>query len=73
MEAFTFIVAIIALIVGAAAFVRTGGLGDLRHRFGAASSTTATSTADALARLERRIRGIERAGAEKSAGSTDAA
>lgn len=72
MEVFTFIVAMIALVVGAAAYVRTGGIGDLRYKFGAASSTTATSTADALARLERRIRGIERAGVEKSAGSSDA-
>jgi hypothetical protein len=55
------------LIVGVAAFVRTGGIREIRRQVEAAGSTTATTTADALARLEQRIRG------KGEKGSSDAA
>ncbi|MBI3458385.1 MAG: hypothetical protein HY002_21650 [Candidatus Rokubacteria bacterium] len=53
------------------AFVRTGGIGDLRRQVDAVAATTAGArdkTADALDRLERLIRGGEKRQDEKAGG-----
>ena len=60
MEALTFIIALVALVLALIAFVRTGGIGDLRQQFDTLGSKTETArdkTADALDRIEHLIRG----------------
>lgn len=63
MEAVTLIIAVVALVIAVVAFVRTGGIQDLRRQLDVISSKTETArdrTADALDRLERLIRGREK-------------
>lgn len=60
MEAVTFIIALVALVLAVIAFLRTRGIGNLRQQFDTLSSKTETArekTADALDRLEQVIRG----------------
>lgn len=64
MEILSLVIAVIALVVAVAAFKRTGGVQDLKRQVQGLSSTTESvrdRTADALNRLEQRIRGRERA------------
>lgn len=71
MEVLTLIIALIALVVAVAAFVRTGGIRELRGQVQAMSSTTDSvrdRTADALNRLEQLIRGKERGKPEGESG-----
>lgn len=63
MEILSFIIAVIALVIAAAAFKRTGGIKELKHQVHGLTSTTDSvrdRTADALNRLEQLIRGKER-------------
>jgi hypothetical protein len=68
MEVATLIIAVVALVLGLAAFMRTGGIRDLRHQLDAVSARTEAArdrTADLLDRLERLVRGREKPQAEK--------
>jgi hypothetical protein len=63
MEVLTLLIAIVALVVGVAAFMRTGGVEELRRQVQSLSSTSETvrdRTADAIDRLEQLIRGRDR-------------
>lgn len=63
MEAVTLIIAVVALVIAVVAFIRTGGIQNLRHQMEGISAKTETArdrTADALDRLERLIRGKEK-------------
>lgn len=63
MEVFTLIIAVVALVLAVVAFMRTGGIGDLRRRLDTLATTTGAArdrTADALDRLERLVRGREK-------------
>lgn len=63
MEALTLIIAVVALVIAVAAFVRTGGIRDLKGQVQTLSSTTDSvreRTADALNRIEQLVRGKER-------------
>jgi len=60
MEAITFMIALVALVLAAIAFARTGGVGDLRRQLETLNGRTGTArekVADALDRLEQSIRG----------------
>jgi hypothetical protein len=68
MEVFALIIALVALVVAAMAFQRSGGMKDLRDRVEGLGSRTETArerTADILGRLERRIRGKEKTPPDK--------
>lgn len=63
MEVVTLLIAVAALIVAVAAYTRAGGIRDLRRQVDSLSSSSETvrdKTADAVARLERLIRGKEK-------------
>lgn len=63
MEAVTLIIAVVALVIAVVAFIRTGGIQDVRRQVEGLSLKTDTArerTADALDRLERLIRGKEK-------------
>ncbi|MFQ5520155.1 MAG: hypothetical protein ACE5FK_02055 [Candidatus Methylomirabilia bacterium] len=63
MEVVTLIIAVIALVIAAAAFQRTGGIQDVRHQveiLNTRAETARERTANTLARLERFIRGKEK-------------
>jgi hypothetical protein len=63
MEAFSLIVAVVALVIAIAAFKRTGGVRELKRQVQTLGSTTDSvrdRTADALNRLEQIVRGKER-------------
>jgi len=65
MEVLTLLIAVAALVIAVAAYTRTGGIQDLRRQvdsLSSASESVREKTADALARLERLIRGRERSG-----------
>ncbi|HSB80149.1 MAG TPA: hypothetical protein VLM91_15315 [Candidatus Methylomirabilis sp.] len=75
MEVVTLIIAVLALVLAVAAFARTGGIRDLRSQLDSVASKTETArdrTADALARLERLIRGKEKSEGGTEGGSGDA-
>lgn len=60
MEIVTFIIAVLALVIAVLAYIRTGGLEDLRSQVmavGPATEALRAKTADALDRLERVVRG----------------
>jgi hypothetical protein len=68
MEAFTLLIAVLALGIAIVAFKRTGGIEELRHQvegLGGKSETAREKTADALNRLEHLIRGKEKPRTEK--------
>lgn len=72
MEVFTLIIAVVALVLAVVAFVRSGGIGDLRRQLDTVSAKTETArdrTADVLDRLERLIRGREKPPSETEGGS----
>lgn len=72
MEVVTLIVAVVALVIAVIAFVRTGGIGDLRRQLDTVSSKTESArdrTADVLDRLEHLIRGKEKPPSEREGGS----
>lgn len=52
MEVVTLLISVVALVIAVAAFVRTGGIQEIRHTTG----TVRDRTADLLDRLERRDR-----------------
>lgn len=63
MEVLSLIIAVIAIAIAVAAFMRTGGVRELKHQVQTLSSTTDSvrdRTADALNRLEQLVRGKER-------------
>ena len=63
MEAVTLIIAVVALVIAVIAFVRAGGIQDMRRQMDGLSSRTESArdrTADVLDRLERLIRGREK-------------
>lgn len=71
MDVLALIVALIALAVAVAAYARTGGIQDLRHRVGELETDGLRQRgADALDRLSRLVRGGEKAapGAAPSGG-----
>ncbi|MGH7405921.1 MAG: hypothetical protein ACREI5_01680 [Candidatus Methylomirabilales bacterium] len=60
MEIVTLIIAVLALVIAVLAYIRTGGLVDLRSQVkavGPATEALRTKTADALDRLEGVVRG----------------
>lgn len=64
MEVVTLLIAVVALVIAVAAYTRTGGIRDLRRQvdsLSSASESVRDKTADAIARLERLIRGREKA------------
>jgi hypothetical protein len=71
MEVVTLIIAVVALVIAVIAFVRTGGIEDLRRQLDAVGSKTELArdrTADVLDRLEHLIRGKERPRSEPQGG-----
>ena len=63
MEVVTLIIAVVALVLAVVAFVRTGGMPDVRRQLDSLSLRTESArdrTADVLDRLERIIRGKEK-------------
>ncbi|HET7853229.1 MAG TPA: hypothetical protein VFM04_02050 [Candidatus Methylomirabilis sp.] len=63
MAIVTFILAVLALVIAVLAYIRTGGLEDLRSQVkavGPATEALRAKTADALDRLERVVRGSGR-------------
>lgn len=72
MEVVTLIIAVVALVVAVIAFMRTGGMRDLRRQLESVSAKTETArdrTADVLDRLEHLIRGKEKPPSEGEGGS----
>ena len=66
MEVLTLLIAVIALVIAAIAFQRTGGITELKRQIDAVSSKTEgvrDRTADVLERLEKAVRGKEKHGA----------
>jgi len=61
MEVVTLLISVLALVVAVAAFVRTGGVQDIRHSTG----TARDRTADLLDRLERLVRTSEQKAPER--------
>ena len=60
MDIVTLIIAVLALVIAILAYIRTGGLVDLRSQVkavGPATEALRTKTADALDRLEGVVRG----------------
>jgi hypothetical protein len=75
MEIVTLIIAVVALVIAVIAFVRSGGIGDLRRQLDTVSAKTETArdrTADVLDRLERMIRGREKPPSETKGDSGEA-
>lgn len=73
MEVLALIIAVIALVIAVAAFVRTGGIRELKGQVQTLGSTTDSvrdRTADALNRLEQLIRGKERQKADSESRSS---
>lgn len=65
MEVVTLIIAVVALVLAAVAFTRSGGVQDLRqqlHTLAAKTDSARDTTADVLDRLEQLVRGRERRG-----------
>ena len=63
MEAVTLLIAVAALVLALIAFIRTGGMADMRQQIdsmGAKTESARDRTADALDRLERFIRGRDK-------------
>jgi hypothetical protein len=63
MEAVTLLIAVVALVLAVIAFIRTGGMPDMRRQIDSMSARTEAArdrTADALDRLERFIRGRDK-------------
>lgn len=63
MEVVTLLIAVVALVIAVAAYTRTGGIQDLRRQvdsLSSASESVRDKTADAIARLEKLIRGREK-------------
>jgi hypothetical protein len=72
MEVVTLIIAVVALVIAVMAFMRTGGMQDLRRQLETVSAKTETArdrTADILDRLEHLIRGKEKPPSEREGGS----
>lgn len=68
LDVLTFLIAVAALIIAIAAYARTGGMRDLRRQVDSITSTTEgmrEKTADVLSRMERLIRGREKAPPEQ--------
>lgn len=68
MQVLTFLIAVLALIVAVMAYARTGGIQDLRRRvdsLDSAAEGVREKTADVLSRMERLIRGREKAAPEQ--------
>jgi hypothetical protein len=62
---------VLALVVATMAYARTGGIKDLRRQvdsLNSASESVREKTADVLSRMERLIRGREKADPEESRG-----
>ncbi|MFQ5656479.1 MAG: hypothetical protein ACE5G5_02985 [Candidatus Methylomirabilales bacterium] len=60
MEIVSLVVAIVALVVAVLAYIRTGGIQDLRRQvstLGTSTEALRSKTADVLERLERTLRG----------------
>lgn len=60
MEIVSFVIALVALVIAVLAYIRTGGIQDLRSQMRSVSTATDTlraKTANALDRLERSVRG----------------
>lgn len=60
MEVVSLVVAIVALVVAVLAYIRTGGIQDLRRQvstLGTSTEALRSKTADVLERLERTLRG----------------
>ena len=60
MEIVHFVIALVALTIAVLAYIRTGGIQDLRGQvssLGSATEALRTKTADALDRLEKVVRG----------------
>jgi hypothetical protein len=61
MEVVTLLISVVALVIAVAAFVRTGGMQEIRHTTG----TARDRTADVLDRLERLVRTSEERSPER--------
>ncbi|MBI4391850.1 MAG: hypothetical protein HY575_08165 [candidate division NC10 bacterium] len=75
MEAVTFLIAVLALVIAVLAYRRAGGTQDLRRQVESLSSATGSmtektreKTADVLQRVERLIRGKEKSSPEQEEG-----
>jgi hypothetical protein len=69
MEAVTLLIAVVALVLAIMAFIRTGGMGDVRRQLDTVTHKTESArdrTADVLDRLEHLIRGKEKGEREES-------
>jgi cell division protein FtsL len=63
MDVLTLIIAVVALVVACAAYVRSGGVQDLRRQIQTVGLNTESArqrTADAVSRLEQLIRGRDK-------------
>ena len=72
MEVVTLIIAVVALVLALIAFMRTGGIRDLRQQLDAVSAKTEAArdrTADLLDRLEHLVRGREKPQGEREGGA----
>ena len=61
MEIVSLIIAVVALVIAVLAYMRTGGIQDLRTQVSSLGSSTdalRSKTADVLDRLERTVRGV---------------
>jgi hypothetical protein len=68
MEVVTLLISVFALAIAVAAFVRTGGMQEIRHTTG----TARDRTADLLDRLERVVRASEQRSPERRTGGSNA-
>jgi hypothetical protein len=68
MEVVTLLISVLALAIAVAAFVRTGGIEEIRHSTG----TARDRTADVLDRLERLVRSSEEKSPERKADGNSA-
>lgn len=59
MQGLTLLIAVAALVVAIAAFARTGGIKVLSREAKEAKALAARATADALEKIEERLRGAE--------------
>ncbi|MFQ5897768.1 MAG: hypothetical protein ACE5JN_05920 [Candidatus Methylomirabilia bacterium] len=76
MAAVTLIIAVVALVIAILAFVRSGGIKDVRRQVEFMSGKTETArdrTADVLDRLERFIRGKDKSEGEQGPGGSSTA
>lgn len=72
MEAVTLLIAVAALVIAVIAFIRTGGMTDMRRQIDNVTTRTEAArdrTADVLDRLERLIRGRDKGEREDQPGS----